>query len=158
MAAAGHRGSIAHKVGQRGVVLLDVIAALAIFALAAYILMPRPHSRIGAAELSGEAVRVSGEFRKARVQAMTTGDVADVMVDPGKRRIQVKGANPILLRDGVAIDWTTSDQCPIQSGTRTLRFLADGRSCGGVMKLSASGRAIELRVDWFTGRVEMSSE
>src|SRR5690606_45903 len=87
IAAAGHRGSIAHKVRQRGVVLLDVIAALAIFALAAYILMPRPHSRIGAAELSGEAVRVSGEFRKARVQAITTRDVADVMVDPGTRRI-----------------------------------------------------------------------
>lgn len=158
MAAAGHRGSIARKKGRRGVVLIDVIAALAIFALAAFVLMPRPYARIGAAELSGEAVRVSGEFRKARVKAMTSGDIADVMVDPASRRIQVKGAHPISVRDGVAIDWTTSDQCPIEGGTRTLRFLADGRSCGGVMKLSASGRAIELRVDWFTGRVEMSSK
>ena len=156
MAAADHRGRIARKVGQRGVVLIDVIAALAIFALAAFVLMPRPHARIGAAELSGEAVRISGEFRKARANALTTGDFADVMVDPGNRRIQVVGANPISVRDGVAISWTTSDQCPIQGGTRTLRFLADGRSCGGVMKLSASGRAVELRVVWFTGRVEMS--
>ncbi|WP_343313448.1 hypothetical protein AAIB41_11240 [Brucella sp. BE17] len=138
--------------------LLDVIAALAIFALAAFVLMPRPHSRIGAAELSGEAVRISGEFRKARVKAVATRGVADVTVDPGSKRIQVIGDDPISIRNGVAINWVTSDQCPIQGGTRTLRFLADGRSCGGVMTLSASGRAIELRVDWFTGRVEMSPQ
>jgi len=154
----GSSCSINCKAGQRGVVLIDVIAALAIFALAAFVLMPRPNSRIGAAELSGEAVRISGEFRKARVKALTTGGIADVMVDPGSKRIQVNGANPISIRDGVTIDWVTSDQCPIQSGTRTLRFLADGRSCGGVMTLSANGRAIELRVDWFTGRVEMSHQ
>lgn len=156
MCPASPRGSIDRKVGQRGVVLLDVIAALAIFALAAFVLMPRPRSGVGAAELSGEAVRISGEFRKARVKALTTGGVADVMIDPGNKRIQVDGANPISIRDGVAINWVTSDRCPIRGGTRALRFLADGRSCGGVMTLSASGRAIELRVDWFTGRVEMS--
>ena len=158
MCPAGPRGSIDRKVGQRGVVLLDVIAALAIFALAAFVLMPRPSSGIGAGDLSGEAVRISGEFRKARVKALSTGRVADVMVDPGNRRVQVDGAKPISIRDGVVIDWVTSDQCPKRGGTRALRFLADGRSCGGVMKLSASGRSIELRVDWFTGRVEMSPE
>lgn len=156
MCPASPRVSTDRKAGQRGVVLLDVIAALAIFALAAFILMPRPPSGIGAAELSGEAVRISGEFRKARVKALTTGGVADVMVDPGNKRIQVDGANPISIRDGVAINWVTSNQCPMRGGTRALRFLADGRSCGGVMTLSAGGRAIDLRVDWFTGRVEMS--
>ena len=155
MCPTSFSGSIDRKVGQRGVVLIDVIAALAIFALAAVVLMPRPYSRIGGPELSGEAVRISGEFRKARVKALTTGDVADVMVDPVNKRIQVNGAYLISIRDGVAINWVTSDQCPIQGGTRTLRFLADGRSCGGVMTLSTSGHAIELRVDWFTGRVEM---
>lgn len=158
MSPASRRGRTDRKAGQRGVVLLDVIAALAIVALAAFILMPRPRSDIGAAELSAEAVRVSAEFRRARVKALTTGGIADVMVDPGNNRIQMDGANPISIRDGVAVNWVTSNLCPIRGGTRALRFLADGRSCGGVMTLSASGRAIQLRVDWFTGRVEMSSE
>ncbi|MEO4001262.1 hypothetical protein [Mesorhizobium sp. CAU 1732] len=136
--------------------LLDVVAALAIFALAAFVLMPRPRYTVGAAELSGEAVRISGEFRKGRAKALTTGSVVDVAVDPGNNRIQVDGANAISIRDGVALNWVTSDRCPIRGGTRALRFLADGRSCGGVMTLSASGRAIDLRVDWLTGRVEMS--
>lgn len=95
------KGNSNCKRAQRGVVLLDVVAALAIVALAAF-------------------------------------------------------ASPISIRDGVAMNWITSDRCPIRGGTRTLRFLADGRSCGGVMTLSASGREIELRVDWLTGRVEMS--
>lgn len=150
------RGNTSRKRPRRGVVLLDVVAALAIVALAAFVLMPRPRSSIGAAELSGEAVRVSGEFRKGRAKALTTGSVADVRVDPGNKRIQVDGANPISIRDGVAMNWVTSDRCPIRGGTRALRFLADGRSCGGVMTLAANGRAIELRVDWLTGRVEMS--
>ena len=102
------------------------------------------------------AYRISAEVRKGRAKALTTGSVADVTVDPGNKRIQVDGANPISIRDGVAMNWVTSDRCPIRGGTRALRFLADGRSCGGVMTLSASGREIELRVDWLTGRVEMS--
>ena len=144
------------KTAQRGVVLLDVVAALAIVALAAFVVMPRPRSSIGAAELSAEAVRVSGEFRKGRAKALTTGSVSDVTVDPRNKRIHVDGANPISIKDGVDMNWVTSDRCPIRGGTRALRFLADGRSCGGVMTLSAAGRKIELRVDWLTGRVEMS--
>lgn len=153
---ASPKGNGNRKRAQGGVVLLDVVAALAIVALAAFVLMPRPRSSIGAAELSGEAVRVSGEFRKGRAKALTTGSVADVRVDSGNKRIQVDGADPISIRDGVAMNWVTSDRCPIQGGTRALRFLADGRSCGGVMTLSAGDREIELRVDWLTGRVEMS--
>ena len=156
MCPASPKGNSNRKRAQRGVVLLDVVAALAIVALAAFVVMPRPRSSIGAAELSGEAVRISGEFRKGRAKALTTGSVADVTVDPGNKRIQVDGANPISIRDGVAMNWVTSDRCPIRGGIRALRFLADGRSCGGVMTLSASGRKIELRVDWLTGRVEMS--
>jgi general secretion pathway protein H len=149
------RGNGSCKRAQRGVVLLDVVAALAIVALAAFVLMPRPRSGIGAAELSAAAVRVSGEFRQARAKALTTGGVTDVTVDPGNNRIQVDDGNPISIRDGVAMNWVTSNRCPLRGGARALRFLADGRSCGGVMTLSASGRAIELRVDWLTGRVEM---
>ncbi len=149
-----HKGN--RRSTQRGVVLLDVVAALAVVALAAFVIMPRPRSSIGVAELSAEAVRVSGEFRKGRVTAISTGGVVDVTVDAGNHRIQVDGANPISIREEVVLDWVTSDQCPIRNGSRALRFLADGRSCGGVMTLSANGKEIELRVDWLTGRVEMS--
>ncbi len=158
MCRASPKGNSTRKRAQRGVVLLDVVAALAIVALAAFVLMPRPRSGVGAAELSAAAVLVGGEFRRGRAKALTTGSIVDVTVDPGSRRIQVDGANPISIRDGVVMNWVTSDQCPIRGGTRALRFLADGRSCGGVMTLSASGREAELRVDWLTGRVEMSQK
>jgi alcohol dehydrogenase class IV len=73
MCPASPKGNSNRKRAQRGVVLLDVVAALAIVGLAAFVLMPRPRSSIGAAELSAEAVRVSGEFRKGRAKALTTG-------------------------------------------------------------------------------------
>jgi len=145
------------KRGQRGVVLLDIVAALAVVALVAFVLMPKPRSATGAAELTAEAVRISAEIRKGRAKAIGGGGTVDVLVDPDKRKVQVQGATAVTVRNGVDMRWVTSNQCPLRQGRRALRFLADGRSCGAVMTLSVTGRSIELRVDWLTGRVEMTS-
>lgn len=142
---------------QRGVVLLDIVAALAVIALVAFVLMPKPRSGTGAAELTAEGVRISAEIRKGRAKAIGSGGTVDVLVDADKRKVQVQGGAAITVRDGVDMRWVTSNQCPLRQGRRALRFLADGRSCGAVMTLSVKGRAIELRVDWLTGRVEMTS-
>lgn len=141
---------------QRGVILLDVVAALAVVALVAFVLMPRQRSGAGPAELTAEAVRISAEIRKGRAKALVSGSTVDVFVDPDRRNVRVEGGTSISIRDGVDVEWVTSNQCPVRQGKRALRFLADGRSCGGVMTLSVRGKAMELRVDWLTGRVEMT--
>lgn len=145
------------KAGRRGVVLLDVVAALAVIALVTFVLMPRQRTGAGTAELTAEAVRISAEMRKGRAKALVSGNAVDVFVDAGRRSVRVDGGTSISIRNGVDVEWVTSNQCPLRQGKRALRFLPDGRSCGGVMTLSVRGKAIELRVDWLTGRVEMTS-
>lgn len=138
-------------------VLLDVVLALAILALGALVLMPRPTSGVSATTLHAEAARAAAEFRRARARALRERGSVDVLVDPDRRGIQVAGSDAIALREGIEIVWITSSQCPFRDGRRALRYLADGRSCGGVMNLSGGAASIQLRIDWLTGRVEMSA-
>lgn len=142
---------------RRGVVLLDVVLALAILALGALVLMPRPTAGVSASTLQAEAARAAAEFRRARAQALRSRGPVDVHVDPARRVIRYDGSEPLVLREGVRLSWITSSQCPLRDGGRALRYLADGRSCGGVMDLTSDRAAIQLRIDWLTGRVEMST-
>lgn len=138
-------------------VLLDVVLALAILALGALVLMPRPTSGVSASTLQAEAARAAAEFRRARAQALRMRVPVDVFVDVARRRIEFEGSDALELRDGIQLAWTTSSQCPIRDGLRALRYLPDGRSCGGVMDLTGGRASVQLRVDWLTGRVEMAT-
>ena len=137
-------------------VLLDVVLALAVLSLAALVLMPRPRAGLTDVELRAEATRVAAQFREGRAAAIRNRAPADIFIDPRTGQVAASDGQPLRLREGVALDWTTSSLCPTVSGLRALRFLPDGRSCGGVLTLSANGRSVQLRVDWLTGRVEMS--
>ena len=149
--------AISSKRRRRGIVLLDVVLALAVLSLAAFVLMPRPRAGITDIELRAEATRVAAQFREGRAQAIRTRANADIVVDARQGLVGMAGAAGLVrLREEIELNWATSSLCPLVDGRRALRFLADGRSCGGVLTLSANGRAVELRVDWLTGRVETS--
>lgn len=141
---------------RRGVVLLDVILAMAVIALGAFILLPAPRGAVGMTELQAEAIRVAATFRQGRANALRSRKPVDIAVDPERRTVTARGGSSVEVRLGIAMVWVTSDQCPVSAGRRALRYLPDGRSCGGVLTLSAGGGSMRLRVDWLTGRVDMS--
>lgn len=145
------------RAARRGVVLLDVILAMAVIALGAFVLMPAPRGSIGTTELQAEAIRVAATFRQGRATALRSRKPVNIAVDPQRRTITSQSGSSVEVRQGVAMVWVTSDQCPISGGKRALRYLPDGRSCGGVLTLSAGGASVRLRVDWLTGRVDMSN-
>jgi general secretion pathway protein H len=138
-------------------VLLDVVLALAILSLAAMVLMPRPRAGLSPADLQAEAARTAAVFRQGRATAIREGSHADVVVDASARSVRTAGAPRVELREGIDLKWVTSNLCPMVDGARALRFLADGRSCGGVLTMAGAGASMQLRIDWLTGRVEMST-
>ena len=142
---------------RRGVVLLDVVLALAILSLAAMVLMPGPRAGPSPVDLRAEAARAAAIFRQGRAAAIRDGGHSDVVVDPSARSVRIAGAPLVRIRPGIDLNWVTSNLCPVVGGARALRFLADGRSCGGVLTLAGAGASVQLRIDWLTGRVEMSS-
>lgn len=147
---------VRRKAARRGVVLLDVILAMAVIALGAFILLPAPRGTVGMTELQAEAIRVAATFREGRAAALRSRKPVNILVDPQRRLVSGQGGSAVEIRQGVAMVWVTSDQCPVSAGKRALRYLPDGRSCGGVLTLSAGGASVRLRVDWLTGRVDMS--
>lgn len=144
------------RAARRGVVLLDVILAMAVIALGAFVLLPAPRGSVGVTELQAEAIRVAATFRQGRATALRSRKPINISVDPDRRLVSAQSGASVEIRQGIAMVWVTSDQCPLSGGKRALRYLPDGRSCGGVLTLSAGGASVRLRVDWLTGRVDMS--
>lgn len=140
---------------RRGVVLLDLVLALAIIAIAAYVLMPVPSASLSQREVKAEAVRAAAVFRQGRTTAIRDGVTVDIVVDAMANEIEGVG-EMLSLRDGIRLVWTTSSQCPLDRGRRVLRFLPDGRSCGAVLSMTGAGHEERLRVDWLTGRVDIA--
>lgn len=138
-------------------ILLDVVLAMAILSLAAMVLMPRPRAGLSPVDLRAEAARAATIFRQGRAAAIREGGYADVVVDTSARSVRTAGVPLLRIRPSIGLNWVTSNLCPVVGGARALRFLADGRSCGGVLTLAGAGTSIQLRIDWLTGRVEMSS-
>lgn len=135
-------------------VLLDAVLVVAIIALAAYVLVPVPSATFSKSDMLAEASAVAARFRDGRVAAIRARAPVDVVVDAAAGRVEGAG-EPLALDRRIDLTWLTSDQCPLDRGRRALRFLADGRSCGGVLRMKGGSHEAELRVDWLTGRVEM---
>ena len=131
--------------------------ALAILSLAAMVVMPRPRAGVSPVDLRAEAARAAAIFRQGRAAAIRDGGHSEVIVDPSARSVRTSAGAVARIRPGVDLTWVTSNLCPVVDGARALRFLADGRSCGGVLTLAGAGTSMQLRIDWLTGRVEMSA-
>jgi general secretion pathway protein H len=79
-------------------------------------------------------------------------------VDATGRAIR-SGASPAAIRipDDVHFDAVLPQTCQRQAALSTIRFFANGMSCGGTIALTRFDAAYEVRVNWLTGRVEIVS-
>lgn len=133
--------------------MLDVVLMLAVVALVAAIVAPGPRAGTSASGFEAQTARLAALLRQSRAAAQRTRQDVDVRVDLASRTIR-SPVGAIALPADVRLEWTASTQCPMIDGARALRFRPDGRTCGSVFGLDLSGRRVEVRVDWLTGRVE----
>ena len=57
----------------------------------------------------------------------------------------------------VRFDAVLPQTCQRQAALSTIRFFANGTSCGGTIALTRFDAGYEVRVNWLTGRVEIVS-
>jgi general secretion pathway protein H len=138
---------------NRGVILLDMILALAIAGLLAAVALPGLSMRLSRSGFDAEVNRAASFLKSARVRALAAAVPMDVEIDVQGRKLRTRWAMHDLDRR-ILLVWTASDQCPLGSYGRNLRFLPDGRSCAGTLTLRAGSRQADIRIEWFTGRVE----
>jgi general secretion pathway protein H len=147
-----------NDVTQRGFTLLEMVCVLAIIALLAAVLLPfipRQTSRSG---LQAYALQAATLLKADRNAAINRNTSIATLVDASSRVIH-SGSSRSTLRipEDVRFDALLPQTCQRRAALSTIRFFANGSSCGGSIALTRFDAGYEIRVNWLTGRVEVVS-
>lgn len=142
--------------GRAGFMLLDIVLALAITGLLAFVVWPLiPHGTT-AARQAGYVLEIAAMLKTDRTSA--TREVREVAteVDVAQRRITSgAGAGRIQLPNDLVLDVLASEVCRSVNGRYEIAFAPDGRTCGAVLRIAKAGRDWKVRVNWLTGYVDI---
>ena len=151
VSAKADRGS-----SQSGIVLLDIVIAMAVLALLVFLVMPTLPRHTTASRLEAYAAEVAALLKTDRSAAARSGREIVSRVDIAARRI-ASGSGPrsITLPADITLDLIASGSCMTQAGQFGVIFAPDGRSCGAVISLAKDGRNWRIRVNWLTGFIDV---
>ena len=143
---------------EQGFTLLEMVCVLAIIALLAAVLLPFIPRETSRSRLQAYALQAAALLKADRDAAIRGHMSVATLVDAGSRAIR-SGASPASIRipDDVRFDAVLPQTCQRQAALSTIRFFANGTSCGGTVALTRFDAGYEVRVNWLTGRVEIVS-
>lgn len=141
---------------QAGIVLLDIVIAMAVAALLVLIALPWLPRETTAWRLHGYASEVGAMLKTDRNAAANSGRVVATRIDVNGRRLTGGSDGKVIaIPQDVVLDVIASDVCPADGGQLAISFAADGRSCGAVISLAKGGRDWRIRVNWLTGLIDV---
>ena len=148
--------AVAAGTAQDGVILLDLILAVAVFAFVAMLALPSLPQGTTPARHAAYAIEIAALLKTDRTTTARTGREIATRVDVPQRTF-VGGAaqQTIMLPEDLTLDVIASDLCLTAPGHFAIAFAADGRSCGAVIRLSKGGRDWRVRINWLTGFVDV---
>jgi general secretion pathway protein H len=143
---------------EQGFTLLEMVCVLAIIALLAAVLLPFIPRETSRSRLQAYALQAATLLKADRDAAISRHVSVATLVDAGSRAIR-SGASPASIRipADVRFDAVLPQTCQRQAALSTIRFFANGTSCGGTIALTRFDAGYEVRVNWLTGRVEIVS-
>ena len=80
----------------------------------------------------------------------------NAVVDARSRTVR-SGSGPWVVQvpHDVVFDALLPQRCNGRAALSTISFFASGTSCGGTIRLTRLGSAVEVRVNWLTGGVDI---
>ena len=144
--------------GERGFTLLEMVCVLAIIALLAAVLLPFVPHETSRARLEAYALQAATLLKADRDAAISHSVSVATLVDAGGRAIRSGTSTATVhIPEDVRFDAVLPQTCRRQAALSTIRFFANGTSCGGTIALTRFNAGYEIRVNWLTGRVEIVS-
>lgn len=133
-----------------------MVCVLAIVAMLAAILLPRFPTATSRPRLEAYAVEVAALLKADRNAALSRYGAVSAVVDAHARTVR-SGSSAWIVRvpQDVVFDALLPQRCNGRPALSTISFFASGMSCGGTIRLTRPGSAIEVRVNWLTGGVEI---
>lgn len=141
---------------EAGFTLLELIAVLALLALATGLAMPRLSAARQNLKLKAAAVQLVSGLKLARAAALKSNQDQALVVDVKARRYWADGAVPPKSWPGdiaVAFEVAGAEAAGPRGG---FRFRPDGTASGGKLKLSSGTDAALINVDWLTGNIRLT--
>jgi general secretion pathway protein H len=139
---------------QHGFTLVEILAVLVVLAIAAGLASARLGARHGGEVLQAAAYELASRCRAARVGAIRRGSDQTLVIDMATRLVTAgENVPPLRIAETISIFSETSATERRSRDVVGIRFLPNGASTGGKVRLEAGRQAYEVRVNWLTGRV-----
>jgi general secretion pathway protein H len=143
--------------GQRGFTLLEMVCVLAIIALLAAVLLPFIPHETSRARLQAYALQAASLLKTDRNAAIRSQTSVATRIDARAHAIRSGTSRAALvIPDDVRFDALLPQTCGRQPALSTISFFANGTSCGGAIALTRFDVGYEIRVNWLTGRIEVT--
>jgi general secretion pathway protein H len=139
--------------GQDGFTLIEVVAVMLIIAMVAGLAVAFTRGT-GRSQLKAVALQTAALFRRERLGAILTGRDRRVALDGERRQFVGDGGGVVAIPGDVAVDVLGID-ARWAGRQAVVGFHPDGASSGTVLKLSRQGAEYEVRVNWYTGGVDV---
>jgi general secretion pathway protein H len=142
--------------GAAGFTLIEVVCVLAILALLAAIALPALPRSTSRPQLEAYAMQMATLLKADHNAAMRRRvDVATVVDASGRTvRSGITGRS-VRVPEDVDLQAMLATRCNDRPSGPTIRHLASGMSCGGVIAVTRHGAGYQVRVNWLTGGVEV---
>ncbi len=132
-----------------GFSLLEMLVVLCVLAAVAALAVPRMQSSAAGAQITRSARALANELRMLRAEAIRTNRPQWLAVEPGGHGFTTSRQAARPFATGIAVQLLSGAAVAGQ----TIRFLPDGRSSGGSLRVSGEAGNSIIRVDWLTGIV-----
>jgi len=138
---------------ESGFTLLELMAVMLIIALVASLVITMTPGT-GRAGLKAVTLQSAALLRRERTQAILAARERHISLDGGRRLLVGEDGDTVSIPRDVAVDLLGADA--VWSGRQAVvRFDPDGASTGAVLRLSQAKAEYEIRVNWFTGSVDV---
>ena len=141
---------------ERGFALYELILALAILGMVAYLVVPRLARPPGPVEIRVAADQVAALFRTDRNMALRSRQPVLSLVNVRDGVVSAGAGNGFVqIPRGIKIEFTQSSRV-YAKGKSGIEFLPDGRSSGGALTLSRDSFSYRVSVNWLTAGVRVA--